>query len=346
MAGVRWKTVVRLATELPEVEAATMYGSPAVGVRGSLIARLLDDKKSIVVKVGMDERDALCAAKPQTFQVTPEFRNYSMVVVRLAHRRAGRAGPVARGVVAADGAPQAGRRLRRREAPEVTAPSPTTPVYLEIGARRVFACAVDWPGWCRSGKTEELALQTLAAYTSRYAAVTQAAGVTFSIEEDHEFTVVERLPGTAATDFGVPGAVADGDARPLTGEEAARATALVQASWRVFDEVVAGAPAVLRKGPRGGGRDRARIVEHVLGAEVAYARKLGVRHRQPDPSDAQAVQALRQAIIGALGALSSMQPPEKGWPARYAARRVAWHVLDHAWEIEDRSDEEPGAGAR
>jgi hypothetical protein len=30
------------------------------------------------------------------------------------------------------------------------------------------------------------------------------------------------------------------------------------------------------------------------------------------------------------------------WPPRYAARRIAWHVLDHAWEIEDRS--EPGAG--
>jgi hypothetical protein len=24
------------------------------------------------------------------------------------------------------------------------------------------------------------------------------------------------------------------------------------------------------------------------------------------------------------------------WPARYYVRRAAWHVLDHAWEIEDR----------
>jgi hypothetical protein len=29
---------------------------------------------------------------------------------------------------------------------------------------------------------------------------------------------------------------------------------------------------------------------------------------------------------------------EKGWPQPYAARRIAWHVLDHAWEIEDRTD--------
>ena len=31
-------------------------------------------------------------------------------------------------------------------------------------------------------------------------------------------------------------------------------------------------------------------------------------------------------------------PVERGWPQRYAARRIAWHALDHAWEIEDRSD--------
>jgi hypothetical protein len=31
-------------------------------------------------------------------------------------------------------------------------------------------------------------------------------------------------------------------------------------------------------------------------------------------------------------------PVPKGWPPRYAARRIAWHALDHAWEIEDRSE--------
>ena len=84
MAGVRWKTVCGLAMQLPEVESGTTYGSPAVCVRGAFIARLLPDKRSIVVKVDMAQRDALCAAKPQTFLVTPEFRNYSMVVVNLA----------------------------------------------------------------------------------------------------------------------------------------------------------------------------------------------------------------------------------------------------------------------
>jgi hypothetical protein len=30
--------------------------------------------------------------------------------------------------------------------------------------------------------------------------------------------------------------------------------------------------------------------------------------------------------------------PGDGRPPRYAIRRIAWHVLDHAWEIEDKSD--------
>jgi hypothetical protein len=152
-------------------------------------------------------------------------------------------------------------------------------------------------------------------------------------------TVVERVPGNATTDFGAPGMVPEGDAQPLTGEEADRLAALVEASWTVFDRVVGGAPAELRKGPRGGGRDRDKIVDHVLGAEVAYASKIGLKHRQPDRQDGAAVQAVRQAILEVLGVASTGEPlAPKGWPARYAAGRIAWHVLDHAWEIEDRSE--------
>jgi len=121
--------------------------------------------------------------------------------------------------------------------------------------------------------------------------------------------------------------------------EAERLAALVSAAWAAFDGVVAGAPGALRKGPRGGGRDRDKIVDHVLGAEAAYVRKLGLRLPQPDPNDRAAVTAFRRAIIETLRKPSSGGPlTEKGWPQRYAARRIAWHVLDHAWEIEDRSE--------
>ncbi|HET7876850.1 MAG TPA: hypothetical protein VFN71_15110 [Methylomirabilota bacterium] len=214
-----------------------------------------------------------------------------------------------------------------------------TAVCIESGQRRVFASALAWPGWCRSGKDEQQALQALAAAAPRYALVAAEAGVAFPSNPHQEFDVVERLPGSGATDFGVPGAVAKRETEAVPRQEAERLAALLAASWTVFDRVVAGAPAELRKGPRGGGRDRDAIVAHVLGAEAHYARTLGIRLPEPAAEDATAVSSLRSAIVEALSAASSGKPVvEKGWPPRYAARRIAWHVLDHAWEIEDRSD--------
>ena len=213
-------------------------------------------------------------------------------------------------------------------------------VYLELGQKRVFACALDWPGWCRSGKTEGDALAALAAYAPRYAVVAREAGIPFPEEvQQSALHVVGRVAGSASyTDFGVPGAVLARDREPLSAEEAARQVALVRACWDVFDRIAAGAPAELRKGPRGGGRDRDRLIAHVLGAETAYARKLGVKHREPAPDDAAAIAALREAIGAALEATREGVPSgATGWPAPYAARRIAWHVLDHAWEMEDRS---------
>jgi hypothetical protein len=214
----------------------------------------------------------------------------------------------------------------------------TTVVYLELGKKRVFACALDWPGWCRSGKTEELALEALAAYAPRYAPVAERAGIAFPAGAGEDPRVVERLPGSGGTDFGVPGELASGDAEPLGGRDAERHAALVTAAWAVFDEVAAGAPAELRKGPRGGGRDRDKMIGHVLEAEAAYARMLGVKQRPPALDDRDAIAALREAILAALRRPSDGTPPAtKRWPPRYAARRVAWHVLDHAWEMQDRS---------
>jgi hypothetical protein len=213
------------------------------------------------------------------------------------------------------------------------------PVTVESGSNRVFACALDWPGWCRSGKDEALALQALAAAAPRYAVVASAAGLPFPAGVADRFEVVERLAGGGMTDFGVPGRISGRDTEPLGRPEAERLAALVATSWRVLDQVVAGAPAELRKGPRGGGRDRDAIAAHVLGAEANYARKLGIRLPEPRPDDHAAIAALHVAITAALGAASDGSPPvEKGWPQRYAARRIAWHVLDHAWEIEDRSN--------
>jgi hypothetical protein len=212
-----------------------------------------------------------------------------------------------------------------------------TAVYIEAGAKRTFACALDWPGWCRSGKTEPQALEALAAYAPRYAVVTGAAGLEPPGGDVSDLEVVERLQGKSATDFGVPEAQSARDFEPLTTGQAERLASLVEASWKVFDRVVKGAPAELRKGPRGGGRDRDKIVAHVLGAESGYVRRIGLRLSEPSGDDRAAVKEFRRAILEVLRDPSGGRKDEKGWPLPYAARRIAWHALDHAWEIEDRS---------
>ena len=215
----------------------------------------------------------------------------------------------------------------------------TSDVYVEVGNRRRFACSLEWPGWCRSGKTEGEAIETLLAYAPRYAIVVAAAGLRFPAKAQERADVVEHVEGSMATDFGVPGAVAAADAQPLTRAGATRQVALVAASWQVLDDVVAGAPAGLRKGPRGGGRDRDAIATHVLEAEAAYARKLGLRWKAATLDDAATAAEHREAILDVLRRPSNGAPVvERGWPPRYAARRIAWHTLDHAWEIEDKSE--------
>ncbi|HKD98922.1 MAG TPA: hypothetical protein VKB69_15200, partial [Micromonosporaceae bacterium] len=206
----------------------------------------------------------------------------------------------------------------------------TTRVFLEVGTSRTFAAALDWPGWCRAGRDEHAALAALADYLPRYAPVIARAGLATPSDT---FTVAERQPGTATTNFGAPDGVAAADREPPSPDEAGRIASLVEAVWAEFDAVVAVTPEELRKGPRGGGRDRDKMVDHVLGAEASYARALGVRHKVPALGDTDAIAALRADILAALRAAV----PDTKWPVRYAARRVAWHVLDHAWEMQDRA---------
>ena len=112
----------------------------------------------------------------------------------------------------------------------------------------------------------------------------------------------------------------------------------MSATWAALDAVVATAPPTLRKGPRGGGRDRDAVAKHCLAAEVAYARKLGVRHKEPDLADTEALAAYRADLLAVIARPAAAQPADdKGWVLRYAVRRIAWHTMDHVWEIEDKS---------
>jgi hypothetical protein len=221
-------------------------------------------------------------------------------------------------------------------------------VYLEIGRKRIFAGALAWPGWCRSGHNEQSALQTLAEYGSRYEQVLRPAGIGFKAPAAvSRLVVVERLAGNTTTDFGAPDAAPSSDSNPFDAAELQRCQALLTACWEVFDatvrEVANGKE--LRKGPRGGGRELDGIVRHVLGADAGYLTKLGGKVTISAGADdlTGALVQTRQAILSTLalaerGGLPSRGPRGgKRWTPRYFVRRVAWHVLDHTWELQDRA---------
>jgi len=214
----------------------------------------------------------------------------------------------------------------------------TIKLYVEATDKKAFACALDWPGWARSAKTEELAIEALASYAPRYAAVARAAGIRWPTKLD--FQVMERLKGSATTDFGALDKPAAADFAKITRLSATRQAALLQASWQLLDDLAVHAPAALRKGPRGGGRDRDKVVEHVNAAEASYARSIGIT-QDPKTADLSpaAVARRRERIVEVLSKSSTGSALNgRRWPTRYAVRRFAWHVLDHVWEIEDKSD--------
>jgi len=218
---------------------------------------------------------------------------------------------------------------------------PTKPLAIgeEVVRRKAFAWAIDWPGWCRAGKDPVLAREALLAYRPRYAVVAEAAGLALSDAATAAADIVESVEGGSGTEFGVPSVITDLDRRPVTAAEAKRVAGLVEAAWTVFDSVAASAPAELRKGPRGGGRDRDKMIGHVIEADHAYAREIGVRLPAGSLTDRAAVATERAAVLDVLGQASDGTPlAGRRWTQRYAARRIAWHALDHAWEMEDRAE--------
>lgn len=222
----------------------------------------------------------------------------------------------------------------------------TLRVMLETGpkGKRVVAVAPDWPGLERGAKTGEAAIARLRAYLPRYALVATLAGMGAEFaaiaSDAATITVVEQYPGTGSTDFwGISFAFSHSDEQALSSDELERELTLLQASWAFFDDVRARVSAELRKGPRGGGRDRDRIVRHVVGTEQEWAAtKLGVR---PPTSDGAlltgaGLRAHRDAYRSAIRAFHAQGKPARTWPLRYLIRHTAYHTLDHAWEMEDK----------
>jgi hypothetical protein len=220
-----------------------------------------------------------------------------------------------------------------------------TEVYLEVGQKKTFAGALDWPGWCRSARDEGTALAALVVYAPRYAKIFSRTTIDFVPPDDPAaLTVVERLAGTSTTDFGAPDRAPASDNEPFDEATRERSEVILAAIWRAFDRAVRAAEGKeLRKGPRGGGRELDGIVRHVLGADAAYLRRVGQTFSQDDgaPLDDElrrTRKAIRAALAAGVRGEIPLQGPRGGalWTPRYFVRRVAWHTVDHLWEIEDR----------
>jgi hypothetical protein len=153
--------------------------------------------------------------------------------------------------------------------------------YLERGAKRVFAGAIDWPGWARAGKTDEAALDALAAYGSRYAAALSGTRLRFRAPQGvSDLHVVDRVEGTATTDFGAPDVAVARDLEDVDAKDLARLETILRAAWRTLDTAAERADGVeLAKGPRGGGRALDAIVDHVLRADASYVARLRTQGR-------------------------------------------------------------------
>jgi hypothetical protein len=217
--------------------------------------------------------------------------------------------------------------------------------FVEAGHKKAFAGVLDWPGWYGQGKDAAGALEALVEAGPRYAKALKGARLGFRAPKDAgALAVVERLKGTATTDFGAPDVAPPGDAKPVEAAELRKLLAIVKASWRAFDAAAEGAEGrELAKGPRGGGRDLERIVEHVLGSEQGYLSALGWKVKlEKGISPKAAMAQTREAVLEGLAAAAKGEIAQRGprgglrWKPRYFVRRSAWHWLDHAWEIEKR----------
>ena len=146
---------------------------------------------------------------------------------------------------------------------------------IETGpkGKKIVATAIDWPGFERNGKTEELAVAKLDDYRSRYAPVAEGAGLTREFATEGPIDVVERYEGTGSTDFwGISFASTQAEKeQPYDVDDFERHLALLKSSWAFFDDVAGRVSEVLQRGPRGGGRDRDHIIRHVLFNEADWA---------------------------------------------------------------------------
>jgi hypothetical protein len=205
--------------------------------------------------------------------------------------------------------------------------------------KKAVAFAVDWPGWCRGAKTPELALQLLESYRDRYRPIAVAAGLTKNFAAGGRLDVVADEVGTPSTDFwGISFAPSGLEDEPMTEAELDRKITLLRACWEFFDEVASQVSPEMRKGPRGGGRDRDRIIGHVLRVErLDFAKSLGLSVPDDDALPLDVMRDHREAYVALMRAYNAGEGKRmRSRNLPFLIRHSAFHTMDHAWEMQDK----------
>jgi hypothetical protein len=212
-------------------------------------------------------------------------------------------------------------------------------LILEIGKkRRVAAGAMDWPGLDRWGSSEDGAVEKLLSYVPRYVGVAERAGLEKAFARARDVEVVERVPGSSSTDFwGIAHVPSQIEAEVLSAAGLERRLDLLRACWAYFDDVAARVSPELRPGPRSAGRSRDQIIRHVyLNEPDQWSKKVEVRTPFENVLNPAGLAAHRAAYLDGIRAYNAEGKPARSWPIQFLVRRTAQHVMDHAWEMEDR----------
>jgi hypothetical protein len=216
--------------------------------------------------------------------------------------------------------------------------------------KRAVAFGLDWPGWSRGAKSPELALETLESYRERYRPVAELAGLGREFEEAGPLEVIEDRVGTGSTDFwGISFSPCSAEHGPMGEAELERGITLLQACWAFFDAVAARVSPEMRKGPRGGGRDRDRIIRHTIRTESEdFAKQVGLRIPEEAALSPEGLRQHRESYVAAMRAYNAgeVERRMRSWTLAFLIRHSAYHTLDHAWEMEDKDlTTETGGGS-